>query len=78
MFFFVLRVHFTEYLVSLIKRNDIDPAYLMDVDEMAIVLRRAEIEPVAREVGEDENLYRDRIFNVSWEYMFSMVRVIGD
>ena len=64
--------------MSLIKRNDIDPAYLMDVDEMAIVLRRAEIEPVAREVGEDENLYRDRIFNVSWEYMFSMVRVIGD
>lgn len=65
LFGFVSRVHYTEYLVSLIKINYIDPADVMELDEMVVVLLRAEIEQPRRGRGEDENLYKDRILNVS-------------
>ena len=59
-------MHYKEYLVGLINRNAIDPAELMSIDELVIVLNRSEVATPERQDGENEDIYRERILNVSW------------
>ena len=59
------RKHYKEYLVDLINKNGIDPADKMKIDEIHVVFRRAEMEPPARGGVETDDVYRQRLLEVS-------------
>ena len=58
------RIHFKEYLVSLVNREGIDPVSIMDVKELKMQLERLEKHSPKKQKKEKDDDYRARLMDV--------------
>ena len=67
LFFFVFffRKHYKEYLVEMINRYALDPAVLMDLNELSAVIRREGKDIPKREGREADAAYKARLYQVN-------------
>ena len=65
---FFSRVHYTEYLCSLVFRNNVDPVSLLDLGELKQVFARANHFMPKQRPGEYEFQYKKRLAEVSILY----------
>lgn len=62
---YVCRVHYKEYLVSLINKNTIDPITIMTGNDLVQVLKRVDIPVPEKESDETDQHYIDRLVQVN-------------
>ena len=66
--FFLLYVHsfhYTDYLVSRIRSENLDPAEAFDTEELINVLTREELSPPKKRIFKSEIQYRLELIDVS-------------
>ncbi|CAL1281183.1 unnamed protein product [Larinioides sclopetarius] len=55
------RIHYVEYLGQLVNKNKVDPIQIFDVDDLELVLRRANIRLPYKKYRETDDKYRGRL-----------------
>ena len=68
MLFFYSRAHYTEYLCSLVFKNNVDPVSLLDLGELKQVFARANHFMPKQRPGEYEFQYKKRLAQVSLHF----------
>lgn len=63
-FYVMCRLHYKEYLVGLINKNNIDPAMSMNIEELRKVLARGEMNVPKQKHNESSAAYHKRIIKV--------------
>ncbi|GFT84294.1 e3 ubiquitin-protein ligase RNF31, partial [Nephila pilipes] len=61
------RIHYVEYLGQLVNKHKVDPIQIFEVDDLELVLRRANIRLPAKRYRENDVQYRERLIKIIQE-----------